>query len=135
MFRLDTSSLRNAVHYNVTAALCRETIQAGLSSAFSVGCTSERHQVSDHGGRVEALGLIMVSSVLATICPDHLSSESSVYLKCCVYFYVFYLATLVWRREMYEYIGNFCSVKDRARIQKQLWGSYCCSIYPFLLLL
>jgi hypothetical protein len=46
-----------------------------------VGCTSERHWVSNHGGRVEPLGLIMVSSVLG-IWPDHLSSESSVKVLC-----------------------------------------------------
>lgn len=50
-----------------------------------------------------------------------------------VYLYIFFRATLVWRREMY--IGNFCRIKDTARIQKQLWGSYCCSIYQFLLLI
>jgi hypothetical protein len=60
MFRLGTSSLQNGVRYDVTAALCLETIQTGLSSTFSVGCTSEQHQVSNHGGRVEDFGLIMI---------------------------------------------------------------------------
>lgn len=124
MFRLGTSSLQNAVHYDVTAALCQETIQTGLSSAFSMGSTSERYQVSNYRGRVEALGLIMVSSVLG-FCADHLSSEFSVYLKFCIYLCFLSCNTSLEKRNIYwEFLQCKRQSQDSEAVVRKLLLQY-----------